>query len=94
MKRKETELLNDNVAKKNKQKISFEISGDDYIKFKVFERTHKRCIDNYPDVSGAQYEFSFIPSGLGVFKTVTCSCGETLLLHSDIFGEAKNELNY
>ena len=68
----------------SENKMSFEITGSDYKKLEAFRSDHEKCLQ---DMTGAQYEYSFIPTGIGTFITVTCSCGEKLLLSNETFGD-------
>lgn len=68
---------------RNDEKLVFTIKGDDYKKLLEFQKKHEQCLDIMPNMTGAQYEYTFIPDGLGLYKTVTCVCGETLSLDSD-----------
>ena len=70
----------------SESKISFEIAGSDYKKLEAFKSDHEKCLK---DMTDAKYEYSFIPTGIGTFITVTCSCGEKLLLSSEAFGDFK-----
>ena len=57
--------------------ISFEINGNDYINLKKFQKQHTDCCSG---MAGEQFEYTFIPSGLGLAISVKCSCGQTLTL--------------
>ena len=60
-----------------KDKIVFEISGKDYKNLKKFRNQHKKCVmGSFCD----QFTYSFVPTGLGLAASVTCSCGQTLSL--------------
>ncbi len=61
----------------------FEIIGNDLKKLEDFQKKHEQCIYDNPNISCAQYEYSFIPDGFGVFKVVKCICGESIALTSD-----------
>ncbi len=62
--------------------ITFQIKGRDYDKVQEFLEQHRDCDK---DCSGANFEYIFVPSGLGVFSFVKCSCGATLdSLNEDI----------
>lgn len=63
--------------------INFFINGNDLKKLNAFKRRHKECFDKYPNMTGAQFEYRFIPDGMGIFKTVTCSCGKSISLTND-----------
>ena len=58
-------------------KITFEIKDNDLKNVKKFRRQHKNC---FRDLTGGQFEYSFIPTGLGLAASVTCSCGQTLTI--------------
>ena len=59
------------------EKISFEVSGHDLELIRKFRERHLNCARG---VAGEQFEYSFVPSGLGVAAEVRCSCGEVLEL--------------
>lgn len=62
----------------------FMICGADFDKPKDFQNEHERCLmDHYPNITGAQYKYTFIEDGLGVFKQVQCCCGA----HIDLVGD-------
>ncbi|SCX09452.1 hypothetical protein SAMN02910339_01342 [Lachnospiraceae bacterium YSD2013] len=60
-----------------KDNISFEISGKDFKHLKKFRRQHKNCRQGF---TGEQFEYSFVPTGMGTLISVKCSCGQTLEL--------------
>ncbi len=62
-----------------KDKISFEITGNDLKNVKKFRKQHKDC---FKGMAGECFEYSFIPTGLGLMASVKCSCGQTLTLGS------------
>ena len=62
------------------QKIIFEISGKDLEKLKIFKKEHEPCFEKFHDLIGAQFVYTFIPTGLGMYITVKCSCGEKQIL--------------
>ena len=72
MPRKDGELY---IEKQDK--ITFEIAGDDLEKVRKFRDRHKNCAHG---VAGEQFEYSFMPSGMGVAAAVKCSCGQVLEL--------------
>lgn len=45
---------------------------------KHLKEKHPKAVGNpgYFDVSGANWEYTFIPTGLGTVRVVRCSCGE------------------
>lgn len=61
----------------------FEISGNDLIKLQNFQLKHEDCLYKHPNISCAQYEYTFVPDGFGVFKVVKCICGESIILTDD-----------
>lgn len=65
------------------EEIKFSISGKAYKSLRAFEKEHSRCIDDFSDCTGAQYEYNFIPTSLGMLTSVQCSCGDMLLLSDD-----------
>jgi len=42
-------------------KISFEMVGFDYKKLEAFKSDHEKCLQ---DMTGAKYEYTFIPTGI------------------------------
>lgn len=82
--------------------MQFEITGSDLEKFEEFKVRHEKCLEEYPNISCAQFEYSFAPDGFGVFKSVTCVCGESISLTGDydlcdempFRGEKKEPENY
>lgn len=62
-----------------KDKIIFEIEGNDLKNVKKFRKQHKNC---FQGVTGEQFEYSFIPTGMGLAASVKCSCGQTLTIGS------------
>ncbi len=60
--------------------IHFGIVGEDVRRLKEFKKQHEKCFEKHHDVSGAQYEYCFIPTGLGTVITVKCPCGAVLNL--------------
>ena len=61
----------------SKRGLHFAITGRDYIKLRKFKIQHRKC---YSGMTGDQFTYSFTPSGLGEAVTVSCSCGQKLLL--------------
>ena len=66
-----------------KKEIGFTIKGDDYQKLIIFQNEHRGCIEKLPNISCAQFEYSFTPDGFGLFKSVRCVCGDILTLTDD-----------
>ena len=58
-------------------KIQFEISGNDYKNLKKFRKQHRNCPQG---MTGEQFEYAFVPTGLGTMISVKCSCGQILYL--------------
>lgn len=58
-----------------KDRIVFEIEGNEFTNVKKFRKQHKKCPHG---MAGEQFEYSFFPSGLGLCAIVKCSCGQTL----------------
>ncbi len=58
-----------------KDSIVFEIDGKDFKNVKKFWRQHKKCIKG---TACDQFEYSFVPTSLGLAGSVKCSCGQTL----------------
>ncbi|MDO4863535.1 MAG: hypothetical protein Q4A05_05130 [Ruminococcus sp.] len=70
----------------NKYKpIVFSITDEkDLKKIYGFKAEHtKSCREKYPDVFGALFTYSFVPTGLGPLCFVKCACGEEITLDSD-----------
>ena len=67
------------------KELVFKICGKDYEELLEFKKIHDPCFENHHDFTGAQYKYTFIPTGLGDYIDVECSCGEhkTLLNYYD-----------
>lgn len=63
--------------------MEFIINGEDEEKLEEFKARHKGCLNKNSNVSLAQYRYTFIPDGFGMFKKCTCCCGESIILDSD-----------
>lgn len=61
----------------------FVIDGNDYETLLEFQKKHKLCVSKFPNMTGAQYQYTFMEDGLGTFKQVKCCCGE----HIDLTAE-------
>lgn len=72
---------------KKYEEFGFTISNQESLrKLYEFKDKHKRtCWDKYHDVTGALLAYTAIPTGVGVFYTVECECGDKLLLSEDCF---------
>lgn len=62
-----------------KDKITFEIDGNDLKNVKKFRKQHKNC---FQGMTGEQFEYCFTPTGMGLAASVKCSCGQTLTIGS------------
>jgi hypothetical protein len=62
------------------EELVFTISGNEYDRVKRFKEEHLGCLEKHPNMTCAQFEYSFIADGLGLFKTVTCICGDYITL--------------
>ena len=60
-----------------KERITFEIAGDDFKKVEMFRKQHEGCAQG---MTGERFTYSFIPTGLGLFSYVKCSCGQTMTI--------------
>ena len=67
-----------------KDKIEFEISGNDFKNLKKFRKQHEDCLCGF---DGGQFEYSFVPTGMGTLISVKCSCGQTLELGTFMYNE-------
>lgn len=81
--------IEDEEDEENKEKdnsMKFSISDpDDLKKLSDFVSKHNiSCRKKFPDVSGAMYEYSFLPTALGTLCTVKCPCGKELTLDGDM----------
>ena len=65
------------------KKIEFSIEGKDFEKLKKFHRKHENCLEKHPNMTGAQYSYSFISDGLGTLKSCKCVCGKAITMSSD-----------
>ncbi len=70
-----------------KDRISFEIAGNDYKKLKRFRKQHKDCPKG---MTFEQFSYTFVPTSLGTAITVECSCGQELLI-GDFIGQTADE---
>ena len=57
--------------------MQFEITGKDCEKVEKFIAQHKNCPMGS---AGDHFTYTFIPTGIGMATTVTCSCGQKILL--------------
>ena len=57
--------------------LTFRIEGKDLKNLKKFKKQHKKCTQG---MTGEQFEYSFVPTGMGMLTTVSCSCGQELTL--------------
>lgn len=64
-------------------RIDFSITGEEFDRVQRFREGHKKCIEKHPNLTGAQFEYCFSEDGMGLFKTVTCVCGESIALTAD-----------
>ena len=62
------------------RKIIITIEGEDYDKLEAFEKEHENCIYKYPNMSGGNFMIEAVADGFGMFKSVTCVCGESVHL--------------
>ncbi|MHB1484252.1 MAG: hypothetical protein ACYCYI_06265 [Saccharofermentanales bacterium] len=60
-----------------KDKVTFTIEGEQFIKLTKFVEEHKKCKGLS---AGEKFNFSFIPSLLGDIVTVSCTCGKSIYL--------------
>lgn len=65
------------------RKKEFIIDGKDYEKLEKFHKEHKHCLEKHPNMTGAQYKYSFINDGLGTLKSCKCVCGKSITMSSD-----------
>ncbi len=72
-------------------RIDFSITGEEFSRVQRFREDHKGCIEKHPNMTGAQFEYCFSEDGLGLFKTVTCVCGESISLTADYDGTVANK---
>lgn len=63
--------------------ITFSIEGKDFEKLEKFQKKHKNCIEKYPNMTGAQYSYSFINDSMGTLKSCKCVCGKSITMDSD-----------
>lgn len=66
-----------------KDRKYFEICAKDYEKLSHFQEEHESCKKQFPNMTGAQYQYIFIEDGLGVFSQVKCCCGKHIDLDGD-----------
>ena len=66
--------------------ITFSITNtDDLLELQEFKKEHEKCREVYPDVAGALFSYTVIPTSLGDAWTVKCSCGKEIHLSRDMF---------
>ncbi|MBQ3136435.1 MAG: hypothetical protein IJB74_03030 [Clostridia bacterium] len=71
---------------KQEKKLTFVLHGEQYLKFKEFEKLHRKtCSKKYSDSVGTLFSFEFIPTGLGCLKFVKCPCGAELDVSDSLF---------
>ena len=58
----------------------FTYTAEEIDAIRKFEEEHAKCMDLFGDFSGALFEYSVVPSGLGTAKEVICGCGDKLTL--------------
>lgn len=86
--------INKNIQKENEElkiqlgkalnKSRFSLSEDQELKLKKWQDTHEcKHRNKSHGAIGGQYTYEFIPTSIGVFCSVKCSCGEELNI-SDI----------
>lgn len=63
--------------------ITIIIEGKDYDKYESFEEAHEDCILKYPNMTGGHFKIEAVADGFGLFKTVTCVCGESIVLDGE-----------
>ena len=71
------------MGEKKDNRIVFTIEGEDYKKLSNFMSQHSKCLEKHPNMTIAQYEYSFIADSLGTLSTVTCCCGKHISFSSD-----------
>lgn len=60
-----------------KDKIEFEISGEQLKNVKRFRKQHKKCVmGTFAD----RFEYTFMPTSLGLVASIKCSCGRSMPL--------------
>lgn len=58
-----------------KDKIEFEIMGQDFENVKKFRKQHSNC---FKGMCAEQFEYTFVPSSLGLMASIKCSCGQSM----------------
>lgn len=66
-----------------REKLTFTIEGNDVEKVNAFKRKHEKCLQEHPNMTGAHYEYSFTPDGLGILASIKCVCGDYIILDDD-----------
>lgn len=61
----------------SKDKIEFEVSGQHFENVKKFRKQHKNC---FMGTCAEQFEYSFVPTSLGLAASIKCSCGQSMSL--------------
>lgn len=58
-----------------KDKIEFEISGEQLKNVKKFRKQHRKCVmGTFAD----RFEYTFVPTSLGLAASIKCSCGRSM----------------
>ncbi len=60
-----------------RERLTFEIEGNDLDNLRKFCKQHKDCPRG---MTGEQFEYCFVPTGIGLAVSVKCSCGQVLRL--------------
>lgn len=63
--------------------IDFCIEGRDFEKLEKFHKQHKDCLAKYPNMTAAQYKYSFIEDNFGTLKSCKCVCGKAITMSAD-----------
>ena len=58
-----------------KDKIEFEISGEQLENVKKFRKQHRNCVMG---TVADRFEYTFIPTSMGLAASIGCSCGRSM----------------
>lgn len=71
----------------SKDKIEFEVSGQNFKNIKKFRKQHKNC---FMGMCAEQFKYTFVPSSLGLMATINCSCGQSMSIGDFMDSEPAN----
>lgn len=61
--------------------MEFKLTDDEVMKYQDWILEHnKECPIHYEGAIGGKITFTFTPTGIGTMASVSCACGEKILL--------------